>query len=128
MAVPIGNTTLPGYLMQLSDKLLLTFDHSGPASYVQFVSPSTGGDVINAADLGVGGFDNVDAMVDTTGQFAAYAIPTNGGYGNAVPSVRLVYFALAAGSIGGQTQVVGAQAVAATNLSTFSFRIQAFCV
>ena len=128
MAVPLGNTTLPGYLTPFGDKILATFDHSGPASYTQFTTPSTGGDKINAADIGVGGFDNVDVMVDTTGQFACYAVLNLGGYGNAVPSVILVYYSLVTATVGGQAQTVGTQVATATNLSTFSFRVQAFCV
>ena len=128
MAVPLGNTILPGYEMPMGNKILINFDHAGPASYVQFATPATGGDVIRASDINKGGFDNVDTTVDTTGQIACYAIHNLGGYGNAVTSVILVYYALVSATLGGQAQTIGTQIVAGTNLSTFSFRIQAFCV
>lgn len=127
------NTILPGYVMHLSNsKYILHFDHTGPASYVQVVTGNaaaiTGGDQINAADLGMGGFDNADAMMDPTGQFYAQIIPQNGGNGNAVPSIVLRWFAAKTATIGGQSQTNGAEVAAGTNLSTFSLRVEAIMV
>ena len=128
MAFTTGNQVLPGYPQPWGDKNKVFFDHTGPASYTQFTTPTTGGDVINAADIGQGGFDNMDGAVDTTGQIAAYPIMYLGGYGNAVPKVIIAYYALVTATLGGQSQVVGTQIAASTNLSTFSFRFDAVCV
>lgn len=117
------NTILPGYTMQLGDKNFLHFDHNGPSSYVQLVAGSstvlpTGGDKINALDLGMGGFDNFDTMVDPTGTYFALVIPVGGGSGNAVTSVILVWFVVA----------TGAQVGAGVNLSTYAIRCEAVAV
>ena len=129
MAFPTGITSLPGYEMPVGDKLLQIFDRTGPASYTQF-SAGSGGDVLKTPSGGLnrGGFDRVLAGVDTTGQIAAYAILTLGGYGNAVPQVTLVYYSLVTASLGGQSQTAGTQIAASTNLSTFSWRIEAWMV
>lgn len=130
MAFPLGNTILPGYEMPLGDKLLTHFDHTGPASYVQVVTGTTptGGDQINALDLGRGGFDNCDVMMDTTGQFYALVIPLNGGNGNAIPSVILKWFSAVTATVGGKSQTAGSEVAAGTNLSTFSLRIEAVMI
>lgn len=130
MAFATGNTILPGYLMQLGDKMLMEFDHTGPTSYTQVVTGTTptGGDKVNAADLGMGGFDEVKCMTDTTAQWTIRVIPLNGGYGNALPSVILQWIAAVTATLGGQAQTAGSEAVAGTNLSTFSTRVNAVCV
>ena len=123
------NTILPGYEMPFGSKKFLVFDHTGPTSYVAFVSPSTGGDVINAADLGEGGFDFIDSdMTDPAGQVYAQVQPINGGNGNALPSVRIVWYSLVTATIGGQAQTANTQIVAATNLSAIALRLRAMCV
>ena len=131
MAFPLGNKPLPGYPMPVGDTYLAEFDHTGPASYTQFTSPATGGDVLKTPSGGInfGGFDDVSSgVVDTTGQIIAYVVPNLGGYANAVPQVIIVYYSLVTATVGGQSQTVGAQVAAATNLSTFSFRFRATCV
>lgn len=131
MAFPIGNTILPGYVMPLSrSKYILHFDRTGPASYVRVVTGTvpSGGDVLNASDLGMGGFDNVDTMMDTTGQFYAQAIPIGGDNGNAVQSIIFKWFSAVTATVGGQAQTQGAEAAAGTNLSTFSIRVEAIMV
>jgi len=128
MAFKTGNKPLPGYPMQLGDKIQQVFDHTGPSSYTQFASPTTGGDVIQAADIGVGGFDAMEPVVDTTGQIIAYPVITLGGYGNAVPKVFIAYWSLVTATVGGQAQTLGTQVVASTDLHTFSFRFKAVCV
>lgn len=126
------NTVLPGYVSPMGAKYLMVFDHAGPSSYTQVGSTgaySTGGDKINAADLGMGGFDTCEPdATDATGQFIAYAIPLNGGNGNAIPSFVLKWYSLVSASVGGQTQVAGAEVTAATNLSTFNLRVKAWMV
>ena len=128
MAFTIGNIPLPEYPQPLGKKYQTVFDHTGPSSYVQFATPSTGGDVINAADLGMGGFDSIGPCVDTTGLVVAYPVYNTGGSGNAVGKVTIQYWSLTTASLYGQSQVLGTQIVAASNLSTLSFRFNAVMV
>jgi hypothetical protein len=131
MAFNTGNTILPGYVTPLThNKYLMHFDRTGPASYTRVVTGAvpSGGDLLNAADVGMGGFDNVDSMLDTTGQLYAQPIMLNGGYGNAVPSVILKWFSAVTATVGGQSQTLGNEVAAGTNLSTFSIRVQAIMV
>jgi hypothetical protein len=46
------------------------------------------------------------------------------GSANAVPSIIIVYYSLVTASVGGQSQTIGTQVVAGTNLSTLSWRFQ----
>ena len=132
MAFPLGNKILPGYELPLGDKVLVSFDRTGPASYTTFV-PATGlgGDILKAASGGLnrGGFDYVDGdAADTTGQIQVFPVFALGGFGNATPQVTLVYFSLVTATLGGQAQTAGTQIVATTNLSTFSWRLRAIMV
>ena len=132
MAFTLGNQSLPGYPLQLGDKILNVFDHTGPTSYTQFV-PATGvgGDVViaNQSGLNVGGFDYLDAdTADTTGQIQCFPVFFLGGFGNAVPQVSLRYFSLVTATLGGQAQTAGTEIAATTNLSTFSWRLRALAV
>lgn len=131
MAVPLGNTILPGYELPLEDKKLITFDHAGPTSYTQFNSSTgAGGDVLAASGGGLncGGFDSMAPVVDSTGQIMAYPVFFLGGYGNAVPQVSIRYFSLVTATLGGQSQTAGAEIVATSNLSTFSWRLTTVAV
>lgn len=111
--------------IQLSNKYLITFDITGPTSYSR-----TTGIAITAATggLNMSGFEFVDCTMDTTAVFQLEPQLNLAGFGNAVPSVILRPIATATGSAGGQSQTAGTEAANSTNLSTFSFRIQAFCV
>jgi hypothetical protein len=124
----LANTILPGYVMHIGSKYEVLFDHTGPASYAQFVTPTTGGDVVNAADIGMGGFEAMDPVVDTTGKVIAYPVLNLGGNGNAVPSIAIQYWSLVTASLYGQSQVLGTQIVAASDLSGLKFRLKARCV
>jgi len=131
MAYPAGKTPLPGYPQSFGDKIATIFDRLGPSSYTQFSTPSTGGDVTKAASGGynLGGFDWMSSgVVDDSGQIVMYCFPTNGGYGNAVPSYTLIFYSLVTATLGGQAQTAGAQIAASTNLSTFSWRLFAIAV
>jgi len=132
MAFTTGNQPLPGYPMQVGDKSVVAFDHTGPSSYTQFVSATgAGGEVFAAATGGLnwGGIDYIDTdCADTTGQIQVFAVPTLGGYGNSVPQFTLVYYSLVSATLGGQSQTYGTQIAASTNLSTFSFRLRAWMV
>jgi len=128
MAFPTGIRSLAGYEMPLGDKLLQIFDRTGPTSYTQFVSPSTGGDVMTASGLNRGGFDFVTAGLDTTGQIVAVVLMNLGGNSNAVPSVIIVYRSLVTATLGGQSQTANTQIAASTNLAAFSWRFLAVTV
>jgi len=128
MAFPTGIRSLAGYEMPLGDKLLQIFDRTGPTSYVQFVTPNTGGDVLSANGPNRGGFDKVIAGVDTTGQIIAYVVNNLGGNSNAVPSVIVVYYSLVTATLGGQSQTANTQIAASTNLAAFSWRFLAVTV
>lgn len=55
----MANFGVSGYPQSLGAKYMDRKDHNGPASYVQYVPGSTpAGDIVNASDLGLGGFDN----------------------------------------------------------------------
>ena|SRR5271155_2222763 len=109
--------------VQVSNKILITADVYGPTSYV----PATG-QAINASDLGVGGFEFPDATADTTAKFAGQSILNLAGIGNAVQSYQLHWISLVTATVGGQAQTGGLDAASGTNLSTFTLRIQVFCV
>jgi hypothetical protein len=128
MAFTAGNQPLAGYPQPVGAKIEKVFDHTGPSSYTQFATPTTGGDVINASDLGIGGIESMAPVVDTTGKVIAYPVFNYGGYGNAVPSVAIQYWSLVTASLYGQSQVLGTQVVAASDLSGLSFRFRALCV
>ena len=131
MAFKIGIQVLPGFPNPVGEKWQIVFDRTGPTSYVRYVTgvTPTGGDVIvAAAPLGFGGFDNVDDTYDTTGQVQAAVVMDKGGNGNSVPQITIKYFSAITGSLGGQSQTLGTEIAAGTNLSTFSFRFYALMV
>lgn len=126
----MANRILPGYSTPMGDKILIHLDHDGPSSYTRVTvgTTPTGADIINASDIGVGGFDNLDGMTDSTGRFYILAIPIGGGGGNAVTQIMLVWFSLVTATVGGQSQTANTEVAAGTNLSAFSVRVQAICV
>src|SRR5580692_11701055 len=58
MAV-VTNTPLLGYPQPWGTKEIMIFDHTGPVSYANIGTSGSGGDVINASDLGFGGIDQL---------------------------------------------------------------------
>lgn len=111
----MANRILPGYIMPVGDKLELVIDHDGPASYSNVVSSSGTGDVINASDLGVGGFEDVNADgLSSDGLNYVYATPVGGGGGNAVTQLQLRWIVLS----------TNAEVANATNLSGKSIRLR----
>ena len=121
MAFKTGITLVSN--VPVGPKILITFDFTGPASYLR-----TAGMVVTAQQLGVGGFEFIDSSMDSTGTFQLEPQINNGGYGNAVPTMIMRPIAVSTATAGGQSQTAGTEAAVGTNLSTFSFRIQAFCV
>lgn len=128
----MANLILPGYSTPIADKVLVIFDHQGPASYTiaSVTAPvTTGGDVVNASDINMGGFDYVEIdATDPTGQLWAYVQQINAGSGNATKSIRLIWMSRVTATVGGQAQTAGAQVVATTNLSAITLRLRAWCV
>jgi hypothetical protein len=130
MAFTTGIRVLPGYPQPVGAKYQLVFDRTGPTSYVRYVTGAVpvGGDVLKASALGMGGFDNVDDTVDTTGQIAALVCMDQGGNGNAVGQVTIKYIAQVTATLGGQSQTANTELAAGTNVSTFSFRFECYMV
>lgn len=123
----MANKILPGYEMPLGDKLLDTFDHVGPASYLNVSTSSHAGDVVNAKDLGRGGFDVVltQVAIAKSGNYAVRVYNSLAGSGNAVPSVQLRWFSYPAAST---TGALGAEVADTTDLSAESVRLSAIMV
>lgn len=103
--------------IQVGPKIVVTFDHQGPVSY------ATGGETVNASDLGVGGFEFIDLEnVTPSGTFMVQMQPTAQGTGNATSSFLLIWFTTTA------VGVQSTQVTNATNLSAQTVRLQLFCV
>lgn len=116
----MANRILPGYMNQVGAKLEVIVDHDGPASYANGGTPSTSGEVINASDFGLGGFELVqcdhlsqDGLNDVFAQLVNQSAPGDT-IGNAVPTARLRWFVTS----------TGAEVANAVNLSTKSIRLQ----
>ncbi len=69
MANP-SNAPLLGYPTDISNKHFNIFDHTGPKSYANIGTSSGAGDVINASDIGWGGFDELNAVSAATGSYS----------------------------------------------------------
>jgi hypothetical protein len=59
----MANTPVQGYPQPMGSKIRMVFDHTGPKSYGNIGTSSGTGDVINATDLGFGGFDGCDTTM-----------------------------------------------------------------
>lgn len=115
----MANRILPGYLMQVGDKIEVVVDHDGPASYSNVNTNSGTGDVINASDLGVGGFEDVNADgLSSDGTNYVFATPIGGGGGNAVTQLQLQWYVRSS----------NAEVANAVNLSGKSIRLRIRCV
>lgn len=110
--------------VQVGGRTLVTFDHTGPATYA-----TATGDVINAADLGFGGFEFPDCGSDVSNQFQGVCQLNLGGSGNAVPSFILRWYALLTQTFGGQSQVAGGEVInGTTGLTAKTVRLQCYMV
>ena len=91
--------------------------HVGPASYtaITVASPATGGDKLEAAELGLKFFDSVEVLgTDITGQYSAMPVWSEGITGQPT-SVKLLWF----------LAVSGAEVTGAVDLSAKTLRIRA---
>lgn len=97
------------------------YPHAGPASYgVVTYSPLAGGDTTSAVEAGMKYIDMLQSMATDSGNFRVIAIPTVssiGPVGTQMTTVRLKWIALRTATIGGQSQVVNTEAIAASDLS-----------
>ena len=116
----MANRFLDGYVLQVADKLEIVVDHDGPASYVNTNTFATSGEVINASDFGLGGFElvQVDAL-SSDGLNYAYVVlsgqsTSTGVKGTLGTQATIHWYVLS-------TNVEVANAV---NLSTKSIRLQ----
>jgi hypothetical protein len=115
-----ANRVLPGYMNYMGSKYEIIVDHDGPASYNNTGTFATSGEVLNAIDFGLGGFEMADAQslssdglnycwILLTGQSTSADVA-----GNAVPTIRVYWYVAA----------TNAQVANAANMSGKSIRLQ----
>lgn len=132
-----ANRVLPGYVAPNdAGKYDLVFDHDGPASYTANGGAGgfiTGGDTVNALDVGMSGFESVgvDSVVNapsvTGGPFGAVVVEVKlGGAATGIPlgasalaSLTLFYF---------QSPTRGTEFSTGNNLSSAFVRLRVMCV
>lgn len=113
----MANTILPGYENLVGTKKMVIVDRSGPASYNNTGTYATSGDVLSAAELGLGGIDNVIPSQSSDGlNEIEISFPLNSG--QAVPTIALHWFVTA----------TGAEVANTTALNTKSIRLLVFGV
>jgi hypothetical protein len=122
------NQPLPGYPQPWGDKIVETFDHYGPTSYVQYGSAV--GDIINASDLSFGGIEFIGHAgwnsYSNSGNYIVQVMPAKA---NDIPAagpatrVTIQWFTTSAAFGAKSTEVT-----AATNLNSEYVRLQGFFV
>ena len=122
------NTNVAGYPTSVGSKISFTWDHYGPASYVQYVVTPVG-DIINASDLGFGGFDHVNSCWGGYSNSGNYIITVQQSLANDVPPggaarrFTVQWFTTSAAFGAKSTEATGT-----TNLSAEYVRLNAFVV
>lgn len=125
-----------GYPTSFGNIRASVFPHAGPASYTQMVINAaaavvTPGDTIEAVEAGMKYFDRVSGGTTDDGIFevkifrSAVLSTSGSSLGPPVTKVYAQWNALKTGVFGGQAQVAGTEAAAATNLSTFVVALEA---
>src|SRR6266496_1420294 len=106
------------------------FPHAGPVSYTQVTITAataiSGGDTVRASEAGAKFFDFLAGAATDDGAFSVRAIPnapSTAINGASAATYTLLWIANKTASLGGQNQTAGAEAVAATDLSTFIVRL-----
>lgn len=123
------NNIVYGYPQPIGAKIKIAIDHYGPASYVQYVAATGVGDVINASDLGVGGFENAApawAGYSNSGNYIVTCklnTATQEQPGSAVAKFTVQWYTTSAAFT-----TISTEANAATNLSAEYVRIFIDCV
>lgn len=129
-----SNTPVAGYPTDIGNKHLEIFDHKGPSSYGNIGTNSGTGDVINASDLGWGGFDRFSVAFGAYSESGNYIIKVfttsattvpavSPPLGGAFPKVVLQWFTTSAAFGAISTEVTNT-----TDLSGETIRIEAFGV
>lgn len=91
-------------------------DISGSASYVQ------GGDAVSPSSFGMNSYIwALSGGIDQAGKWRVEQRALNNGY----TQWQLVWISLTTATVGGQAQTAGTEAVAGTNLSSFTVRVAA---
>jgi hypothetical protein len=124
------NVPVAGWPAPPGAKNYEVWDHYGPTSYVQYAATSTpAGDIVNAADLGFGGFDEVSSSWSAYSNSGNYIVQVNPCLANDIPAggaakrFTVQWFTTAA-AFGAKST----EAAAATNLSAEYVRLKAFVV
>lgn len=106
--------------------------HLGPVSYTQVTpgtppTPATGGDTLEAVQCGMKFLEFVGVGVTDSGNYRVEGIPksASGSLGQQRTTYTLRWIACRTASIGGQSQVVGTEAISATDLSAEVVRLLA---
>jgi len=135
----MANTIVLGYPQPQDGKIRVVFDHYGPLSYANIGGSSGAGDVINATDLAMGGFDVVGvgfgAYIEgytVSGNYVVkmFSVATAGtpsdNYppGSAFKSFILQWFTVTSTPF----SAISTEVANATNLSAEYLRLDATCV
>lgn len=131
---------LEGFPTSWGSQRASVFPHTGPASYTQVTvtggaTAATGGDTVEAVEAGFKYFDELVGGVSDSGAYFVDAIPINPSSTTSINSsalsgipattYRLRWMARVTASLGGQSQVIGTEAIAATDLSAEVVRLVA---
>jgi hypothetical protein len=140
----MANIPVQGYPTSIGSKQMMMFDHTGPKSYGNIGTSSGTGDVINATDLGLGGFDSfemafggftegysasgnfiVKVFSSTSATTPAINIPIGGSFaaGSAFKGVVLQWFTTSA-----PFGAISSEVTNATDLSAEQIRLKTICV
>lgn len=124
-----------GYPDSFGSKKATIFPHHGPASYTVVTAggpPVVGGDTVQALEGGLKNLEYLAGGEDDTGRFFVECIPVTSSVttnassslsGVPATSYRLRWVARITAAYGGQNQVAGTEAVAATDLSGLTVRL-----
>ena len=120
-----SNTNVAGYPTSIGSKQLFIFDHYGPTSYVQYTTTGPAGDIINASDLGFGGFDVVNSSWGGYSNSGNYIITIQQCLANDSPAGGAAKrFAVQWFTTTGAFGAKSTEATAATNLSAEYVRLR----
>lgn len=117
MAQATGNTKpILGSVDTFGGHFYSPLDYAGSSVYVQ------GGDSISPASFGM--YNNIQTLIagiDQSGKWRVFPRALS----NGVTQWQLVWISMVTATVGGQAQTAGLEAVAGTNLSTFTVRLSA---
>jgi hypothetical protein len=107
----MGNVAVNGYVDIVGKHGQWIGDHTGPASYVAWAAPTTGGDVVTAKQFGLRSIDMISpAGIDTSGTYNVRPQCTGTGLRQ---TWTLIWY----------TTATGSQVAAGTNLSAIKIRL-----